>query len=101
MSAEMATGELAVLSRRRPALRPALAARRQPFLYLVAALTIGILLDRWLAAPRGLVAPLTLMAAAWAVRAVLVKKTTQATLALFISLALAGMWLSLQERRGV
>ncbi|HJQ27347.1 MAG TPA: ComEC/Rec2 family competence protein [Blastocatellia bacterium] len=98
---EDATDGLAVLARRRPAFRPALAMRRQPFLYLVAALTVGILLDRWLEAPRGLVAPLTLFSAAWSVKSVLVKKTTQAALALFIGLALAGMWLSLQERRGV
>src|SRR5436309_11284373 len=89
-----------VAARRRPAFRSALSVSRQPFLYLTAALATGILLDRWLEAPRGLIAPLALAAMAGAAGAVLVKKTTQATPALFIGLILAGAWLSLQERQG-
>ncbi|MFL6275700.1 MAG: ComEC/Rec2 family competence protein [Blastocatellia bacterium] len=90
-----------VVARRRPAFRSALSVSRQPFLYLTAALATGMLLDRWLEAPRWLIAPPALAAMAGAAGLILVKKATQATLALFIGLALAGAWLSLQERQSV
>src|SRR5437868_412079 len=87
--------------RRRPGFSSALAMRRQPCLYLAAALITGILLDRWLAAPRLLIAPLAVAAVALSARFIFVKKATQATLALLVSIAVTGAWLSLQERENV
>jgi competence protein ComEC len=98
---EIPAREPAPAARRRPAFRSALAVRRQPFLYLAAALTVGILLDRWLEAPRWLVAGLALASLASTARLFFVNKATQATLLLLASFALVGMWLSLQERQGV
>jgi competence protein ComEC len=91
-------GEATSITRRRPVFRSALAVRRQPFLYLAAALTTGILLDRWLAAPRWLIALPAMIAVAFAVRFVVVKKATRATLALLVAVMLLGAWLSLEER---
>ncbi|MEN3334068.1 MAG: competence protein ComEC [Blastocatellia bacterium] len=91
----------AFAGRRRPAFSSALAVRRQPCLYLAAALITGILLDRWLAAPGWLLAPLAVTAVALSGRFIFVKKATQATLALLVSLAVTGAWLSLQERENV
>ena len=87
--------------RRRPAFLSALAVRRQPFFYIAVALIIGILLDRWLEASRWFIAPLAVAAVALSVRSAFVKKATQATLALLVSLAITGAWLSLQEREHV
>src|SRR5262249_13719886 len=87
--------------RRRPVFRSALAIRRQPFLYLAAALIIGILLDCWLRLPRPVI--LTLMAALLplSVRFRLVKKAARATLALLMSVTVTGAWLSLVERESL
>jgi competence protein ComEC len=93
--------EATLITRRQPVFRSALAPRRQPFLYLAAALITGILTDRWLAAPRGLILTLALIAVALAARFVYVKKTTHATLALLVGVMLMGAWLSLAERGSV
>src|SRR5690242_4885220 len=71
-----------LVARRRPVFSSALALRRQPFLYLAAALVTGILFDRWLAAPRWVIIPIAVAAGAWSARLAYVKKTTQALLAL-------------------
>jgi competence protein ComEC len=93
--------EPALIGRRRPTFSSALAVRRQPFLYLATALVTGILVDRWLAPPRWLIAALAVAALAWSVRSLFVSKATQVTLALLVSLAATGMWLSLQERESL
>lgn len=91
----------ALAARRRPLFASALAVRRQPFLYFAAALVAGILLDRGLAAPRWVIAPLAIAAVALSARLAFVKQITQAMLALFVSLAALGAWVSLKERESV
>src|SRR5205085_10893452 len=88
------TGKVMSITRRQAVFRSSLAVRRQPFLYLAAALITGILLDRWLAAPRWLVVSVAAMAVAFAVRFIVAKKAKLATLALLVSVMLMGVWLS-------
>ncbi|MFL6212441.1 MAG: ComEC/Rec2 family competence protein [Blastocatellia bacterium] len=94
-------GEAMPITRRQPVFRSALALRRQPFFYLAVAVITGILLDRWLAAPRWLVALLAVITIAFAAQSIYVKKATRAALALLIGVMLMGAWLSLQERSAV
>jgi competence protein ComEC len=93
--------DASMVERRRPVFASALAVRRQPFLYFAAALAVGILFDRWLAAPRWVIAPLAVTAVALAARLVFVRKITRAMLALLVSLAALGAWASLKERESV
>jgi competence protein ComEC len=99
--ATAAAVETMLTGRRRPTFLSALAVRRQPFLYLAAALVTGILFDRWLEAPRWLVAPAAIAAVALTAGFVFVKKATPAMLTLLVSLVLSGAWLSLQQRESV
>lgn len=85
-------------ARRRPGFESALAIPRQPFLYLAAALIAGILLDHGLQMPRPLIAALAVTSLAWSAGFIFVKKATPATLALLVSLAVVGVWLSRVER---
>jgi competence protein ComEC len=88
-------------ARRRPVFSSALGVRRQPFLYFAAALTAGILLDRWLGVPRWVIAPPAIAAVAWSARLAYVKKITPALLALLVGLAAVGAWVSLKERESI
>jgi len=71
---------------------------RQPFLYLMAALLAGILVDRWIEPPRLIVTALAVISVATSIKLVLGKKEAAATVALLISFAAAGALLSLAER---
>src|ERR1700752_3165917 len=96
-----------------PAIESSFSPRRQPFLYLTAALTAGILLDRWIEPGRGVLLTLTLVFIAAAICFVVRNpaQSTQtnslrylgdaATLALLISFVGAGALLSLAERHSV
>lgn len=78
--------------------RSTLTPRCQPFLYLTAALVLGILVDRRLEPPRLIVTAFTLFFVAASIRLVLSKKETSAAVALIIGFAFAGALLSLGER---
>jgi competence protein ComEC len=71
---------------------------RQPFLYLMAALLAGILVDRWIEPPRLIVTALAVISVATSIKLVLGKKEAAATVALLISFAAAGALLSRAER---
>src|ERR671927_1710888 len=86
-------------ARPQPEFQSALGMRRQPFLYLAAALIIGILLDRWLLLPRPIILTLAATSIALSARFIFVKKAAPATLALLASLTVVGAWLSLAERQ--
>ncbi|MEK6410975.1 MAG: ComEC/Rec2 family competence protein [Acidobacteriota bacterium] len=78
--------------------RSTLTPRCQPFLYLTAALVVGILVDRCLEPPRLIVTASTLFFAAASIKLVLSKKETSAGVALMIGFAFGGALLSLAER---
>ena len=96
-----------------PAIESSFSPRRQPFLYLTAALTAGILLDRWIEPGRGVLLAVTLVFVAAAIYFVVrnPEQSTQtnslrylgdaATLALLISFVGAGTLLSLADRHSV
>src|SRR5215813_5673798 len=87
--------------RRRPRFISALALPRQPFLYLVAALTAGILADLRLESPFSFPAGLAAVALVWLMWSAMAKRTRQAAAAMLVIVAAAGAALSLAERAGV
>src|SRR5262245_48756642 len=78
-----------------------LAPARQPFLYLTTALVCGILVDHWLMPSACLIWPLLAVAVAFAVWLVIGRRSTQATVVLLTSFALAGALLARAERLDV
>ena len=84
-----------------PHFTSALAPRRQPFLYLAAALTIGILVDRRLEPALWITAASGAVALAWLAVSGLKMQTWQPGVALLLTVTAAGAGLSLLERRDV
>lgn len=71
---------------------------RQPFLYLIAALLAGILIDQWIEPSRLILSTLVAVSITASIQLVLGKKNSAVTVALLISFASAGALLSLAER---
>ena len=78
-----------------------LSPRRQPFLYLSAALVAGILADRGTQLARSAVMAISLAAIAASVTFLLGRRGAAATVTLVVGFAAAGALLSLTERTGV
>src|SRR6185295_4630670 len=78
--------------------RSTLTPRRQPFLYLAAALVTGILIDRWIALQVAIIAGLTLLSAATAALMLLRKRNVSVAAALLTGFAAAGALLSSCDR---
>ena len=78
--------------------RSTLTPRRQPFLYLAAALVTGILIDRWIALQVAIIAGLTLLSAATATLMLLRKRNVSVAAALLTGFAAAGALLSSCDR---
>ena len=79
-------------------IRSTLSPRRQPFLCLSAALTSGILVDRWIEPPRLIVSGLALASVIVSIRLLVGKRDAASTIGLMIGFAAAGALLSLTER---
>jgi competence protein ComEC len=78
-----------------------LSPRRQPFLYLAAALVTGILVDRWLEPSQWIAAPVVIVSIAASIKFAFSTKSAAATLALLASFAATGALLSHGERASV
>lgn len=74
--------------------------RRQPFLYVTAALVVGILIDRWAEPTRLIPAAFALVLVVASTKLVVSKKEAAAGVALMVSFAAAGALLSLAGRTG-
>lgn len=73
---------------------------RQPFLYLTAALLVGILADRWIEPARLILFAFAVISITASIKLVLGKKDLAATAALLISFVAGGALLSRAERTG-
>ncbi|HLG14049.1 MAG TPA: ComEC/Rec2 family competence protein [Blastocatellia bacterium] len=82
----------------RPLIESDLSPRRQPFLYLTAALVVGILADRELATSLWVILALLFTAAILAITFVWTRTAAGATLAILIAVTTIGSSLSLAER---
>src|SRR5215471_8003941 len=80
-----------------PDVETTLSLRRQPFLYLTASLTAGILLDRWIEPGPRFLLTIALVSIAASTYCVLRKREAFATFALLVSFALVGALISLAE----
>jgi competence protein ComEC len=78
--------------------RPIFSPARQPFLYLMAALMAGVLVDRWIEPARLILTTLAVVSVVTSIKLVLGKKKAAATVALLISFTAAGAVLSRAER---
>ena len=81
--------------------RSTLTPRRQPFLYLAAALVAGILIDRWIALHVAVLTGLMLLSAATCAMTLLRKRNATAAAALLTGFAAAGALLSSCERTNI
>lgn len=71
---------------------------RQPFLYLMAALLAGILIDRWAAPPLSMIMAFAVLSITSAISFLLWKKNVVVTVALLISFTSAGALISRTDR---
>ena len=75
-----------------------LSPKRQPFLYLTAALVAGILIDRWIEPSRLIVIALALISVVASIKLLVSKREAASTIAVVLSFVAAGVLVSLTER---